>query len=220
MTKLETAVDHILPSRQMKLSRFSQLNDPFELASVNLSDKTIRARMKELQNFWEESMGVMCFSKHWSSPVMWAHYAEQHKGVCLGFEFTGSHAVEMNYGMKRLDLVSHDALTANGASAELFRRILALKYEHWSYEEEWRLFGRLNDAAPNGMFFYPFNPEFELREIIVGARCDATLESFNPILANYPAPIIIRKARPAFQTFTMVPHQGKVLHVKNVVGVE
>jgi hypothetical protein len=112
-------------------------------------------------------------------------------------------------------LLINEALPAKGADEALFKRILSLKFEQWSYEEEWRLFARLEDAAPNGMYFYPLNPLFELREIIVGARCDATLQSFKPLLAGYPQPVIIKKARPAFQTFTMVPLKGQVLQVKN-----
>ena len=30
--------------------------------------------------------GLLCFSRHWYSPALWAHYADNLKGMCLGFD--------------------------------------------------------------------------------------------------------------------------------------
>lgn len=29
--------------------------------------------------------GVCCFSTNYSSPVLWSHYGDQHKGICIGY---------------------------------------------------------------------------------------------------------------------------------------
>lgn len=33
------------------------------------------------------SVGICCFSDDWNIPVMWSHYAREHTGVCLRYEF-------------------------------------------------------------------------------------------------------------------------------------
>jgi hypothetical protein len=31
--------------------------------------------------------GLVCFSADWRNPLLWAHYSDKQKGLCLGFEF-------------------------------------------------------------------------------------------------------------------------------------
>ena len=85
MTSHKTAVEHILPERRLKLSLFHELNDPFELQPYSLADKDLRRINRTLEKEYFGKKGLMCFSDNWRSSVMWAHYAEKHYGVCLGF---------------------------------------------------------------------------------------------------------------------------------------
>ena len=41
--------------------------------------------LKSRETFIRAS-GLLCFSRHWYSPALWAHYADNHKGMCLGFD--------------------------------------------------------------------------------------------------------------------------------------
>lgn len=33
-----------------------------------------------------EKYGLLCFCETWQSPLLWNHYADRHKGICLGFD--------------------------------------------------------------------------------------------------------------------------------------
>ena len=51
-------------------------------------------------------------------------------------------------------------------------RWLWSKYEHWSYEREYRMMTTVNeqDRTPDGRWYQHFGPELRLAEIIVGER--------------------------------------------------
>jgi hypothetical protein len=34
----------------------------------------------------EKRFTLLCFSADWSHPLIWAHYSDKHRGLCLGFE--------------------------------------------------------------------------------------------------------------------------------------
>lgn len=50
----------------------------------------------------ESRVGVCCFSDTWNIPVMWSHYARNHTGICLRYEF------EQEYFVDRYPIPSTD----------------------------------------------------------------------------------------------------------------
>jgi hypothetical protein len=205
MTNLETAVNHILPERRMKIAEIDKLNDPFEFMGVQLTGTKERSIFKILHRHWSNSIGVICMGKHWKSPLMWAHYAKNHSGVCLGFDIPDPMARQMNYEQERLSVQIDKTKLNGGITAEILEKVLTTKYAQWAYEEEWRLFVRLNDRDPNSGYFYlPFGESLSLREIIVGARCEKPIGSFKKVLGQIDQSVTITKARASFDTFTIV----------------
>ena len=52
-------------------------------------------------------------------------------------------------------------------------RLLRTKHESWSYEQEVRMFVKLNDPPDaNGLHWMDCGPNLVLREVIIGAQCD------------------------------------------------
>jgi hypothetical protein len=72
--------------RRLKLSRVSDLNDPFELRSFDVTDIVLRRTFLATSKDVDQEKGLLCFSADWKNPVIWAHYSEKHRGLCLGFE--------------------------------------------------------------------------------------------------------------------------------------
>jgi hypothetical protein len=205
MTQLETAIEHILPERRMRIAQFDQLNDPFELLSAKMGGANERIVFKRLREHWIRTLGVICMGRHWKSPLMWAHYAKSHAGICLGFDVPDDKPKRMNYEPGRLQLLIDTAKPAGGFTLELLEKVLTTKYAQWAYEEEWRLFSNLEERDPvNGHFYVPFGPVLSLREIIVGARCAQPVGSFKKLLGQVKQSVTIIKARPAFESFEIV----------------
>lgn len=85
-TSLETLEKFILPQLQIRLSTFDKVNDPFELLAIERGGRTQRRRFNWLYNYWVAQLGFVSLSETWRSPLVWAHYADDHKGVCLGID--------------------------------------------------------------------------------------------------------------------------------------
>jgi hypothetical protein len=170
LTHTEYALSNIA-LRRLKVARIADLNDPFELLAANLGgNKPLRNAMREWRNELHKTKGLLCFSCGWYSPVLWSHYADKHRGICLGFELTDTLAEPVKYVADRIPI--RFPLTEG-----VVKQLLTTKYVHWSYEREQRVFVRLAPAtAEQGLFFYEFSSDLKLTEVILGPLCEISLE--------------------------------------------
>lgn len=86
-----------LCERKIKISRLEDLNDPFELKVVRTPWPEINQIFEDLRIDFSKKYGLLCFCKDWRSQVLWAHYAENHQGLCFGFEICKDNVREVKY---------------------------------------------------------------------------------------------------------------------------
>lgn len=197
-----------LRHRRLKLARLDDMNDPFELLGVALRTRADRADFRRLKAELNETIGLLCFSRTWSNPVLWSHYADKHRGICLGFDVPDEWTKRVSYQGKRLEA---DAKRQLGTASEdtLGYRLLTTKYRHWRYEDEVRMIIRLEHAATDGeLHFLPFGPALQLREIVTGARCKLASAELRAIVASDDRAIKVVKGRLAFRSFSIVRNRA------------
>lgn len=189
--------------RRLKIARISELNDPFEFLGPATKSASLRRRYQQLKDGLNDYMGLVCFSRNWNNPVQWGHYADRHRGLCLGFEVSAK-AHRVSYVAERL-LAQPSALKSEGPKAEAHvTEILTTKFEHWSYEDEYRLFPQLGKPDPNGLYFLEFDHQVELREVIVGHRSTVSRAEIAQELGRLAPQVTTYKARLAFRSFDVV----------------
>lgn len=122
----------------------------------------IRRCQESLARIWQES-GVICFAGDPRSLLMWSHYAENHKGICLQFERLRDfpvlgHAVHVDY--------EQELPKANWIVnfMEGVKEMLLTKHHGWKYEEECRI-----TSIDNSDKYLRVRPD-ALRAIIFGCR--------------------------------------------------
>jgi hypothetical protein len=190
------ALDDIEKLR-IKISEIDQLNDPFELCCVSQENQELRAALQEYKEEMSGRFGLICFCENWYNPLLWSHYADKHRGICLGFDVDDHRLKAVRYVEERPDLQM--PLTNESANELLFT-----KYREWQYEQEWRSWFQL-DERKEGHYFYPFDGFVQLSEVIAGPLCTVTKERINQALRDYAAKsVAIMKARLAFRTFRVV----------------
>lgn len=153
---------------QAYLSEASKLNDPFDcLVYINhkeyiehmfraackifpkINREVIRETVKvtinddidkQLFNM-KKKFRVACFTESNISPLMWAHYAESHKGFCIEYDLKKL-AEGYRYGLlpviysdKRYD-VTNAVISRN---KNLLMNPYYFKSMEWEYEKEWRM---------------------------------------------------------------------------------
>ena len=120
----------------------------------------------ELRRSYER--GVCCFSTTYANPLLWSHYGDQHRGLCIGYGLDRMPEPELHrvvYGGKRS--VKTSVLTRAlvheepQARSELDRDVLLRKARGWGYEKEWRLVG-VQGSQDSPLL---------LQEVTFGLRC-------------------------------------------------
>lgn len=181
------------------------MNDPFELLALELSDKALRRRYRAYVREMARNFGVLCFSRRCGNPVLWSHYADKHRGICLGFEVPSNCLLEIRYAANRLPRTISAELKAGGLDQDDMKEILGTKFKSWEYEEESRVFLRLEDRDPDrGLYFKEFGNEFTLMEVILGARGEVTKAQVIERMRAAATSVRVIKARLAFTEFGIV----------------
>ena len=198
-----------LAMRRLKVSRFSELNDPFELMAVDLSNDDERRAMQGFHDQMDATKGVICFSSKWDNPVLWGHYADKHRGIALGFEVTDNLLFHANYENKRF-LLPRDPVTRLAKPDEAtIQRILSTKFTDWQYESEWRFFIELSEAKlEGGLYFEDFSDSLKLTEVILGAKCELPKEKLQGLIDDLGLTANVIKAKIALDEFKVVIDDG------------
>lgn len=150
----------ILTLDGMKVSVMKTGNDPFECDFV--SDRnwaecepyTFLQNKEHKQYLFEkltkETMRrVFCLSANVSSPLMWGHYAEGHKGVCLVFKFDLARDTSILYRLRTIIYRNRriglsDCIYQEGNNYYLLPELARFyanytKISDWSYEREFKI---------------------------------------------------------------------------------
>ncbi|KPG72884.1 DUF2971 domain-containing protein [Pseudomonas libanensis] len=195
-----------IKNKRLKVSTFDSVNDPFELFCHSLGNRELRKRMSTFKASASSISGMICFSKSMNSPVQWAHYADRHKGICLGFDIPDVFLEAVKYVSERLDFHLERPWAMDKTDPRV-NECFVTKYDHWRYEEEVRLFGELgNPDQENGLYFFPFNKDMRLVEVIVGSSSNITEQKIIESLSSSALKAKVHKVRPAFRRFAMVRH--------------
>jgi hypothetical protein len=127
---------------------------------------------------------VLCLTEDYKNEVMWAHYAEEHKGCVLGFKdipkldtpYSAARKVKYTDGAPIICsglefLLYGDTIQQRRKTSEA---IFYSKDEKWSYESEWRLITWRPDEKDCNYADYKFYLE-ELESITFGVKTSNTL---------------------------------------------
>lgn len=199
-----------LENQKLKMATFDKLNDPFELCATELSDKKIRESFNTIKKKLARETGFISFCSYWSNPIMWAHYADSHNGMCLVFEISDKYVYKVTY-LKERKSIEWLSLPTETKKSMGPNEIFAKSF-YWKYEKEWRL--SLNKQEDNfdiksGLYFAEFDEDISLNGVILG--CYSNLLK-NDILnsSKMLSKDNIIKARPAFKTFKIVEDKSFV----------
>jgi len=195
---------------RLKVARFSDLNDPFELLSLSFKEKPARKWARGFKDSFDSHTGLVCFSRNWTNPVLWSHYASKHKGICLGFDLIRSLAEDVTYVDKRLLATVDDPPAA--IDKDLQKKLLCTKFQHWHYEQEVRCFIPLKHATKEGnLHFFPLiDPLLRLSEVILGPECQLSLAAVRRLTSALHPGAVTFGSRLAFKFFNVVPFEPSV----------
>ena len=147
----------VVAERQIYYAAPNQFNDPFDcdvclcmdgadlgaLGLPNCGDGNAKVKAYSenwLRNEATKEYAVLSLSAVADSLLMWSHYADCHRGICLELQFEATEPLhEVRYSTERPVLYYADF---GDATCDRFARTvmdtLTTKSPDWAYEKEWR----------------------------------------------------------------------------------
>jgi hypothetical protein len=194
-----------LSLRRLKISRFSQLNDPFELLAADLLDPRDRKALSNFKDNLNSTKGMICFSGSWGNPLLWGHYADKHSGMALGFDVPDEYLSPVQYTTQRAKVEFDQKSRTIVDGSRLTDRLLRTKFVDWKYEDEKRMFVDLDpNSQEGGNHFMEFSENLVLREVILGLKCDLPVSRIRQLLKDEQAPVKVLKAGMALRAFKII----------------
>jgi len=201
-----------LDKDQLYFNKPRNFNDPYEgifrfdIQDINLKHKLLRSlyqhKYEELigsklplddliehtriiyMNQFLNEMRLCCMSCINDSILMWSHYADQHKGICIEFDVNHDMlfkiGAEVNYSevIPTLKFQSHDDISDDKIVEKYSTSVPTNKYIAWSYEKEYRLIRYLGEPTVN------YNPK-SIKAIYFGLRTRVEdIDKIKSILSN------------------------------------
>ncbi len=151
---------------------YQEMNDPMEgLYAATVSLK----QMDDYDEFVQDvksrklGLGIACFSESWDNELMWAHYADGFRGICIAYSVPKllSSLDGPAYSLARIaygDRPYKINLAGHKQQEERAKAILSTKNLKWSHEREWRLFAPTGGRACHAADV--------IRRVYLGARMD------------------------------------------------
>lgn len=100
--------------------------------------KNIQGLTKKLNSF----VAICCFSKIPDDIVMWAHYANSHKGICIRFNYKNKNHLSFFKKIHHVTYLKNDIFPKfnfyTGSLKDFPKKILTIKSKKWKYEKECR----------------------------------------------------------------------------------
>jgi len=174
-TKLATAIEHILPKMKLRTGSLHGMNDPKENQPWAFGGRNVNYvvmypetysqvnhidHQYKFGNDIKSSCQIICFvkdkpEKGFKNEIMWAHYADNHKGLCLELdaelfieenkEYLTEYVFEsVTYGQHEKPFIASDfELTKEQAIQKIvkacYKDLFLRKSDYWEKENEQRL---------------------------------------------------------------------------------
>jgi hypothetical protein len=191
---------------RLRVSRFSQLNDPFELLATDMTNNRHKEALDKFKAEMDKNKGIICFSGTWHNPLLWGHYADKHKGIALGFDIPDEFLLKVRYTSNRAQIKYDEKKRHIVGGVQVLDKLVRTKFIDWKYEDESRMYVELDAATveEDGNYFINFSEKLHLKEIILGIKCDLPIERVNQLISNSSTGIKIYKSRLANKAFKII----------------
>ncbi|WP_310441530.1 DUF2971 domain-containing protein [Sulfurimonas sp.] len=184
----------IFENQTLRFSNPLSFNDPFELkpniskltdSSNHLVINTVSDLLNgsgQAQKFHDglvsnlsNGIGILCLSAKKDNLLMWAHYAEEHRGIVIEFdqehEFfykpKSSKKIGLLFGLEEVNYV--DTRPSIESEEWLNKETFFTKGKHWYYEEEYRMVLLLDESNNQNKYNIKF-PNQLLKSVYIGVR--------------------------------------------------
>jgi hypothetical protein len=156
-----------------------------DLSDIRRSNQSLHVGYESAISSLQElrlTSGILSLTTNPLSNLMWAHYANNHRGICIGLNATDDFFSSNNSPDKSRTVSSIKKVVYSNIRPQFGReffssndlwKVFCLKHTDWSYETEYRVIRHRNSEAPVHVEY----PSMELvKELYLGLKCAAPID--------------------------------------------
>lgn len=190
---------------QLPPEEFDRFGDS-AIEGLEALEKNLPEHQALLRGFAATSK-VLCLSEVGDSLLMWAYYAQQHRGAVIRFRPNSPDSIfgvarPVNYSQKMPRLFDEDYMsdmlmgTANTTPEEIAAKTIFTKAIEWAHEYEWRLFAG-SGWKPSDEFEDVEFDERDLDAVILGCAMshETGQEMRDLVRSRYPHAEVLKAAK-------------------------
>ncbi|MBE5394535.1 DUF2971 domain-containing protein [Brevibacillus agri] len=191
----------------------STFNDPYDCASVYWEEEELSNYLKEVlsseilakhstskivseaYNSLRDHTKISCFTEKLYNMPMWAHYANNHQGICVEYDFSQLDAEDdfskqifpVGYQEHRYDITNLIKLSFNDTldmRIYLLYFLFLIKHQSWEYENEWRIILH-SENKQSGLVKSPIKPT----AVYFGLNCNEYESTFKALKEVFNCPM-------------------------------
>lgn len=194
-TLTETEVDELFQAFKRDVNPDPQTLKDFQQKSheecCEIMIGQAKKTLEEFRHRFLHESGVACFSETNDNMLMWSHYANGGRGICLEFD-TDFHPFStariINYEPKIPVIQARPLLI--GDDIDQYIDLFCIKSDHWAYEREWRSLHKKRGTS----FVYPVEA---LKAVYFGSEIKPTNAELICLIlaAKYPEAKVFKGMR-------------------------
>ena len=172
--------------------------------SENGNKYIVRLLADDIKRLLDKEMGgkgVLSFGEKWDCPLMWSHYADEHRGICIEFDTTRAIHTKLEAisyrsprNVKISDIIAWKSRKSSEAERLIYNTYFYAKASQWRYEKEWRDIRERSDEFPT---------EFPVTAIYLGMRCDPAVTTCIVKLLSGKQSVVIYEVYPQDDSFRL-----------------
>lgn len=150
--------------------------DDYKVWQDGITENFVWYTEQEVRKSLAHLYNITCFSKKNDNNLMWSHYADNHKGICIEYSNELIEYLNKNekfLASKTVDYSKNPPLLDTFESKEnQVIKIFFNKQSEWSYEKEFRiiLYGE------NQSEFIKIRPE-HIKSVFIGSKCETHISN-------------------------------------------
>lgn len=161
-----------------------------------LKDKFTNEVIQKVKDIRNNAL-ISCFSKRYDSILMWSHYGDKHKGICIEFDRPKKDFLDVKYSKKRCKfdledttrrvlgyMLSNEEADVNDKGLiRCISKPFIVKSLDWKYEEEVRCILSPNSEGVSKLEELSlYTMPTSITKIYVGCKVDKESEVYNKLL--------------------------------------
>jgi len=154
----------IFVNRRLYVPTAKVLNDPNEgVATIDIKNQYWAWGNQLEERNRQNNIRLCAMTQEYRSPVVWAHYADEYRGICLELD---TDEIDTSDGILKPVTYSNVVPVIGHNTGADVREAFLNKTKEWAYEKEWRYIS--TDASP-----FLSLTENTIRRVLLGARFES-----------------------------------------------